>query len=571
MRSLALLALAATSITALACGSSPAHSTGSTGSTGAGTTGTGGGAGGAEPGGPITGSVARYGYAFDLTTAKATSTLDVDVAAPGGDCFQVADLASTTNVGWNGGATKSAGFSGGALQVCGEGLTAGEKLTLTADAAVAKKTFLGLDVGFSQKKDQDGGDFTYLMSWVGGCDHFGPCDADPSRLAAFHFDVTHPAGTTVLCPGVLTAGDTVTRCDLAGTLAPTYSGFGLAADPLWKRTPFVSVAGLDLVFYETPSGAIASSLEKSSVADYITWITGLLGPFPYGKEIRYAGAPTVWLGFEHPANIILQQDLATVSGAYTNPAMHVLMHETAHQWSGDRSTIATAPDFVWKEATVEYLSYVFEDEHRPAAEARGTLDYWDAISLQSQHYPRPTDNPPPAVESFYGDVYGPGPMVLYVQLETMLGRKVILDGIKAFLAEPGARSVDDLEKALSKSSGKDLSAYFAAWVFGKGVPEWPTFSIATTQAGDQVTVTVTQQNPSKTLYGCKLDVEVDGATQKVVGTVDFGVAPTSATATTTVTLAETVTKTVMNPGHRLVGRRAGSGVAAPPKRKVWIL
>ena len=566
MRSLALLALTATLLSVLACGSSPAHSTGSTGSTGAA-----GGAGGAEPTGPITGSVARYTYAFDVTTAKAHSALDVDVAAPGGDCFQVADLAATTNVGWNGGATTSAAFTSGALQVCGAGLSAGEKLSLTADAAVATKTFLGLDVGFSRKKDQDGGEFTYLVSWVGGCDHFGPCDNDPSRLAAFHFDVTHPKGTTVLCPGVLTAGDTVTQCELAGTLAPTYSGFGLAADPLWKRAPFVSVAGLDLVFYETPSGTIASSLEKNSVADYITWITGLLGPFPYGKEIRYAGAPTVWLGFEHPANIILQQDLSTVSGAYTNPAMHVVMHETAHQWSGDRSTIATIPDFVWKEATVEYLSYVFEDEHRPPAEARGTLDYWDAISLQSQHYPRPTDNPPPAVESFYGDVYGPGPMVLYVQLETMLGRQVILDGIKAFLAEPGARSVDDLEKALSKSSGKDLSAYFAAWVYGKGAPEWPTFAIATTQAGNQVTVTVTQQNASKTIYGCKLDVEVDGATQKVVATVDFGVTPASATATTTVTLAEAVTKTVLDPGHRVVGRLAGGGVAAPPKRKVWIL
>jgi aminopeptidase N len=49
------------------------------------------------------------------------------------------------------------------------------------------------------------------------------------------------------------------------------------------------------VFYETPSGAIAKSLDPVSVAAYITWITGLLGPFPYGSEIRYAGAPKVWI------------------------------------------------------------------------------------------------------------------------------------------------------------------------------------------------------------------------------------------------------------------------------------
>jgi aminopeptidase N len=475
-------------------------------------------------------------------------------------------------VTWNGKDAKSATLANNQLDACGEGVAAGGALTIAAETDVPAKSYLGLDVGFSKHKDQDGNDFTYLLSWVGGCDRFGPCDADPSRLVGFHYDITHAKGTTVLCPGVLTAGDTKTSCDLTGTLAPTYSGFGLAADPGWTRSVFTSVAGLDLVFYETPKGTLAAHLEKDSLAAYITWITGLLGPFPYGNEIRYAGGPTKWLGFEHPANIILYQNLPSVTGSYANPTMHVTMHETAHQWSGDRSTIATTLDFVWKEATVEYLAYVFEDEHRPAAEAAASLDYWDAIALQAQYYPRPTDDPAPAVEKFYGDVYGPGPMVLYVQLESMFGRQAILDGIKAFLAEPGARSVDDLKAALSKSTAQDLTAYFDAWVFGKGVPEWPTFAISTMQTGDQVTVTVTQQNASGKLYGCKVEVQVDGTTQTVVATVNYGAAPTSATASATVTLAEPVMGTVLDPGHRLVGRDAGmSNVKQPPPRKVWIL
>jgi aminopeptidase N len=553
------LSLAASSL--LACSSSP-HTTGSGG----------GGGGGQAPTGPITGTVARYAYAFDVDTAKGHAELDVDVAAPGGDCFQVGDLAGTTNVEWNGAPARSASIATGTLDACGAGVAGKGALTLSADTTVAEKTFDMLDVGFSRKTDQDGGQFTYLMSWVGGCDHFGPCDADPSRLTTFHFDVTHAQGDVVVCPGTLTAGDTVTHCDLAGTLAPTYSGFGLAADPLWKRTPFTSAAGLDLVFYETPSGQIAKSLDAASVGAYITWITGLLGPFPYGSEIRYAGGPTVWLGFEHPANVVLQEDLPSVTGAYLNPAMHVVMHETAHQWSGDRATIATASDFVWKEATVEYLSYVFEDEHRPPGEAAATLAYWSGIALQSNYYPRPTDDPP--VQDFYGDVYGAGPLTLYVQLETMLGRAPILAGVQAFLKDPGAKSVKDLEAALSKSTGKDLSAYFDAWVFGAGKPEWPTFAISTMQQGDQVTVTVTQQNASGKVYGCQVDVEVQGATSNVVANVDFGVAPTSATATATVTLAEPVTGVGFDPSNRLIGRvppPMGPAPPPPPRKKVWIL
>ena len=107
----------------------------------------------------------------------------------------------------------------------------------------------------------------------------------------------------VLCPGTLTPGDTVTSCDLSGTLAPTYSGFGFASDPLWKRKAFTTAAGIDVAIFEVPGGAIADTLEKASVDAYLTWITGLLGPFPYGKELRLAGGPTKWLGFEHPANI----------------------------------------------------------------------------------------------------------------------------------------------------------------------------------------------------------------------------------------------------------------------------
>jgi aminopeptidase N len=560
-----------------ACSSDPDRPTGSGGattasgtSTGDGGSGVGGGPGGtggsAGPTGPITGTVKRYEYAFDLATRHGKSKLEIDVTAPGGDCFQTgSELATVANATWNGAPAKSAAVTSKKLDACGEGVAAGKPLVLGGEVDVPLKKFFGLDVGFSTKKDKAGGDFTYLLSWVGGCDRFGPCDDDPSRLASFHFDITHPAGAVVLCPGTLTPGDTVTSCDLSGTLAPTYSGFGFASDPLWKRSAFTTAAGVDVAIFEVPGGDLALTLEKASVDAYLTWITGLLGPFPYGKELRLAGGPTTWLGFEHPANIILQEDLPSLAQAYANATMHVFMHETAHQWAGDRSTIATTSDFAWKEATAEYLAYVFEDEQRPPAEADASLAYWASISLQSSYFPRPTDDPPPAVQDFYGDVYGPGPMVFYVQLESLLGRKVVLDGIKKFLAQPGALAVADLEKAMEASSGLDLKPYFNVWAFGKGKPEWPTLAVSTAQTGNTVTVTVTQKNASKKLYGCKVEVEVVGATTSAMATIDFGTAPASDTATAMVTLAEPVVGTTLEPRHRLVARLAKAGVPAAPE------
>jgi aminopeptidase N len=527
-----------------------------------------GGSGGAPVMGDIAANVTKYDFTFDVTTAQATSRLELDVAPSGGNCWDVScEVDNVSNVMWNEAPASSAGVSNGKLRSCGQGVAEGPTLTLSSQVDVSLDLWFGLDVGFSRRKNMAGGTFTYLLSWVGGCDRFGPCDDDPSRMAAFHFDVTHPENTIALCAGERSAGATKTTCDLGS--APTYSAFAVAADTAWVAAPFGTFAGVDFVFYEVPGGKIASSLDKTSVGAFMDWITALVGPFPYGKELRIAGAPTAWLGFEHPANIILLEDIDKLNDPIKSMSMHVLMHEIIHQWAGDQTTLASASDFVWKEATAEYLAYVFEDEARPAGEAAATRNYWDTIWQQSTYWPRPTDEPAPAVQLFYGDVYGPGPMVLYLQLEPLIGRPAVLAGIKSFLAKPGGRSVMELKDALAQASGKNLDAYFDAWVFGQGKPEWPTFAVKTDQAGGDVTVSVTQQNTSGKLYGCAVEVEVRGATQSKRVVVDFGLAPSNALATATTTLGEPITSVVLDPDNHLIGWNAG----APPltvKKHVFI-
>ena len=571
MRSLGSKALAPlvvwTSLGLLACGEDkpatcpgdPSCSNGSSGSSGT---------GGGAPTGDLSAQVTKYDFAFDVTTAQATSQLALDVAPPGGNCWDVScEVDNVSNVMWNETAATSAAVSNGKLRSCGQGVAEGPTLTLGAHVDVSNDLWFGLDVGFSRRKNMAGGTFTYLLSWVGGCDRFGPCDDDPSRMAAFHFEVTHPADTVALCPGKRTATATLTTCDVEN--APTYSAFALAADTSWVAAPFGKFAGVDFVFYEVPGGNIAQSLDKTSVGAFMDWITSLAGPFPYGTELRIAGARTAWLGFEHPANIILLEDLDTIHDPMPNTSMHVVMHEIIHQWAGDHTTLASASDFVWKEATAEYLAYVFEDEARPAAEATATRKYWDSIWQQSSYWPRPTDDPAPDVQSFYGDVYGPGPMVLYLQLEPLIGRPAVLQGIKTFLSTPGGRSVVELKDALAQAAGKNLDAYFDAWVFGKGKPEWPSFAVKADEVGGEVTVTVTQQSASGKLYGCAVEVEVKGATKSARAVVDFGLAPSNAMATAMTTLGEPVTNVILDPDNRLIGWNAG----APPiikKRPVMI-
>jgi aminopeptidase N len=524
------------------------------------------------PQGNIDGLVKRYDYAFDLTTAGADALLTVDVAPPGGNCWAVSNEAvALTDATWNGSPNVNAALKEGTLHACGNSVRGLDTLALGVHVPeVPQKTWFKLDVGFSRKKDLAGGEFSYLLSWVGGCDRFGPCDDDPSRINDFHFEVTHPKGTVVLCPGTritdLGPPDaTRTVCDVKG--APTYSAFAIAADPLWVSAPFGTFAGVHVVFYEVPGGGLASALDPARVGAFMEWVTGLFGDFPYGDELRVAGAPTAWAGFEHPGNIILNQSLKENGGA--SGTFQVLMHEMVHQWAGNRTTLASASDFVWKEATAEYIPYVFADENMPKDVAIARRAYWDAISPQSTYHPRPTDDPPPDVQDFYSDVYGPGPMVLYLQLEALIGRPAVLQGIIQFLSQPGGRSVEALKDALAEASGKNLDAYFNAWVFGQGKPEWPAFEIETSQAGGETTVTVTQKNPSGTLYPCAVEVELQSADGATRALVDFGLEPKSATATASVKFSEPITKTVLDPDYKLIASRVGDQPILQ-KQKVWI-
>jgi aminopeptidase N len=518
-------------------------------------------------GGTIDGQavVERYSYTFDTATGDARSALSMR-ATEAGHCFALASDLPASDVAFDGQAASQFELVGGELRACGRLVDAAEATVLSADVTVPEQTYLGLDVGFSRKPSLAGGTFSYLLSWVGGCPHFGPCDSHPGRLALFDFEVSHPAGTTVLCPGSIAPGATSTSCSLSATLAPTYSAFFVAADTSWVRTPFLSAAGVEMVFYEAPGGKLATALDTAAVADFMVWITDRLGPYPYGDELRVAGAPTAWLGFEHPANIILRDDLPLLNTSYSDTTMHVLMHEIIHQWAGDRTTLANAADFVWKEATCEYLAYLFEETHGPAGHADATRAYWHKIAPSAKFHPRPRDEPTPPIEEFYGGSYGPGPMVLYLQLEALIGAHTVLQAISAFLSEPGVRGVADLKAELESASGQDLTAYFDAWVFGSGAPTWPSFSVTTDQQADQVTVTVTQDGPE--IFGCVVEIDVMSGSETVTAVVDFGHSPVSNSAQTTVSLNGALTGTVLDPRKRVIHKLAGMAHGPPPK--VWI-
>ena len=513
--------------------------------------------GGGGPTGPAAATVLDYDYAFDLEDRQAAviATLRIDGA---GDCVSLPvralDLADVAL----GGAPAEAAVEDGVLTACGAGWEAGEEIALEARMTVPLDTWGDSQVGYSISTDAEGAPFHYLVSWVGGCDRFGPCDAAPDRFATYRFTVRHPAGYRVLCPGRIEPGETETVCTM-NHRAPTYSAFGLAAGPSWVEVPLGDWGGVTATLYDMPSVDMASALDAEQAGRFLAWMAERFGPYPYGDELRLFVGPTYWAGLEHPGNVSLSEALA---GSRSNLA-HTLHHELVHQWAGDQTTLATTHDFVWKEAMAEYLTFVFEEEEMSPVVAGATAAFWKSVSRGVAFYPVPDERPP--LLDYYGDVYGPGPMVLFRQIEALYDREAVMAALAALLGEERALSVDEVQAALEASTGADLSGYFDRWVRGAGPPAWPVFRVATDQEADgPVTYTLTQIAPAEPM-GCAFTLRLtgdDNARHEVW--IDLGPDGTAELSGTTEP-GFAVTGLRLDPyAHCLVTRAAGSA-ARPPR------
>ena len=131
--------------------------------------------------------------------------------------------------------------------------------------------------------------------------------------------------------------------ELSHGLSPAGSKVWLwhTAWPLLKAHPLTGIGRGALETALQAPTAIATTTRFTHLEN--EWLQALLGPYPYGKALRLVIGPTYWLGFEHPGNIVLAQNLVTQRAqidAYSDPLRHVLMHEITHQWAGDHATLA---------------------------------------------------------------------------------------------------------------------------------------------------------------------------------------------------------------------------------------
>jgi aminopeptidase N len=312
----------------------------------------------------------------------------------------------------------------------------------------------------------DGRD-AFVVSEPAGAASWFPANDHPVDKARFRFTVTVPSDLTVIANGLRQA---VTETGDGRTVFEYEAG-----DPM--ATYLASVVVGDLVFVEdtTASGlplrsayprrlADAAAIDFADTADMIATFEEHFGPYPFETYGHVVADEALGFALENQTVSIFGSDLVTGRGAIDA----VVAHELAHQWFGNAVSPATWMDVWLNEGIANYAEWLWgESSGGPSIEQAAEATHARA------DFGVPPGDPGPD-ELFQATVYLRGGLALYA-----LSQEIGPDAFGRLLPMwverhgGGVASTADLQALAEELSGRDLEAFFDAWVYGASLPPLP--------------------------------------------------------------------------------------------------
>ncbi len=290
----------------------------------------------------------------------------------------------------------------------------------------------------------------------------------PDDRATLRLRVELPAAWTAAGVGragaVTTAGDGRRRHEWQlDQAAPTYT-FGFAA------APFTAVTSGRLRFLgEGFSGDELRRIfaETEGMLRFFEDRAGV--PFPHATYTQALVARTVG---QEMSGLSLLSDAYGRAVLADPTAISLAAHEAAHQWWGNLVTCESWSHFWLNEGMATFMAaaYLETRQGRPA--------YDRAVSRFRAEYARVRDaggdkalvfpdwNRPSADDRTL--VYQKGALALH-ELRVLLGDERFWPALRAYTRGAAGRSVTtpDFQRAIEQATGRDLSAFFDRWVYGR--------------------------------------------------------------------------------------------------------
>ncbi|MFJ3788166.1 aminopeptidase N [Kitasatospora sp. NPDC090091] len=442
-------------------------------------------------------AVDGYQVRLDVTSApdpaaatfRSTTTIAFRCTEPGAAAFVDLLAPAVRSVTLNGRELDPAtAFDGARVHV--DGLAAENVLVVDADCAYSR-TGEGLH-RFTDPVDGE----TYLYT------HYEPADArrvfadfeQPDLKAPFSFTVTAPAAWDVWSNAVheeVTAEGDARTWRFAPTKPISTYLTAVVAGPYHVARDHYSRTLADGTALEIPLSAMCrKSLAPHFDADEILGTTKL-GldffheqfdyPYPFGKYDQ-AFVPEYNIGaMENPGCVTFREEFvfrSKVTDAAYEGRANVVLHEMAHMWFGDLVTMRWWDDLWLKESFADFMgSYGLIGARTRFSSAWVTFaNQRKAWAYRQDQFP--TTHPitadirdlEDAKLNFDGITYAKGASVLK-QLVAYVGSEAFFEGARRYFKRHafGNTELADLLDILEETSGRDLTAWAAAWLQTAGV------------------------------------------------------------------------------------------------------
>ena len=322
--------------------------------------------------------------------------------------------------------------------------------------------------------------YLYGHMFLDGARRIFPCFDQPDLKATYKLSVTAPADWLVAANGMPESTPAVAgRHVFTETLPLASYLFTLIAGPYHARTD--EHDGIPLALYARQS--IADFLDAEA-EELFTVTKQCLDRYHELFSVRYpfghyqqAFVPEFNFGaMENPGLVIFRDEFiyrSAVTDSERESRATVIAHEMAHMWFGDLVTMAWWDDLWLNESFANYMGF------RITAEATRFTGCWTTFAMQDKAWgmrsdqrpsthpvaPVGVDNTDLALLNFDGISYAKGAAVLK-QLVAWVGNEAFLAGLNKYFAAHayGNATLADLLAALSKASGRDLTAWADAWL-----------------------------------------------------------------------------------------------------------
>ena len=300
-----------------------------------------------------------------------------------------------------------------------------------------------------------------------------PVNEHPSDKAAYDFEITVPAGLTVIANGVpggsQPAGDgwQTVRWTASTPMAAYLSTLAIGRFRVFEET-YEGKPVYSAIDERVPAGGVAERALRRT-GEVTAYLATRFGPYPF--EALGGVITAEELGFALETQTRPVYEASFFNGGLAE-ATSIVAHELAHQWFGDSVSVERWRDIWLNEGFATYAQWLWE-EHDGGPTAQEAFDDTYRTPAHANIWgPPPGD--PSARGIFSGSVYVRGAMTVHA-LRLTIGDDAFFRLLPEWTASQGGGTGTTAEFVVlaERISGKQLDDFFQTWLYTDIKPPYP--------------------------------------------------------------------------------------------------